>query len=376
MKNRKNAVYTEQAIAYDKIMPASYFKEFGDNPEHMERIPYGAEFLEKGYVRYTVFAPEAKEVLICKRDEIYPLHKNEKGMWTAELFLGYGYQHINIMIDGNEVIYPLLPIGYGFSRPINYIDVPEQENGFFEICQVPHGSVCSEWVYSSNTGKYEHVNVYLPPDYYQSKEAYPVLYLQHGHGENENCWIYQGKVNFIFDNLIAQGKAVPAIIVMCNGMIQTEGEDGRFIDETMLERMLIEDIIPYIDGKYRTKAVKEYRAMAGLSMGSMQTSMITMKHQDQFAYAGLFSGFMQDLMRNNNSHLCEEYLSTYNENMKIFFRAMGKDDEFIGTFLEDDEICKRNQIQCVRRLYEGEHEWNVWRHCIYDFLQMLFLQEG
>lgn len=368
----KNAVYTAQGLAFNKIMPANYFREFGDSIDHSERIPYGAEIQEDGKVQFTICAPKAEKVVVLRNNDIFDLIK-EGVLWTGVFELGYGFQTLNILIDGNEILYPLIPIGYGFSRPVNYVDVPNPAEDFYCIKDVPHGSVCSEFYYSKTTERYESCKVYVPPFYFcDERTCYPILYLQHGHGENESCWVNQGKVNFIFDNLIAEGKAIPAIIVMNNGMIQKEEDGERYVDSRAIESLLLEDVIPFIEGKFRVKSEREYRAMAGLSMGSMQTSVVTFKNQDIFAYAGLFSGFMRDIMNSDSSHLDDQYVKTYNKNMKLFFRAMGTEDHFWGEFLEDDEICNEKGLICIRKSYQGDHEWQVWRKCIKDFLELVF----
>ena len=368
-----NEVYTAQALAFDRIMPANAVREFGDDPKHTFRIPCGAEILADGSVKFSVFAPEAKTVEIRSAEITLSLAKKD-GIFTGIADLGHGFISLNILIDGTEVLYQMLPIGFGYSRPVNYVDVPKPGEDFFEIKDVPHGSVCEKFFYSQVTGRYERCFVYLPPQYFKSEERYPVLYLQHGHGENEACWIYQGKLNFIFDNLLAEGKAKPAVVVMNNGMVQVKKENGeRYVNSGCFEAYLLNDVIPFIENEFRVYTDRLNRAMAGLSMGSMQTSVITFCNQDKFAWAGLFSGFMRDLMNENTGHL--EYADTYNQNMKLFFRAMGDKDAFMNTFLEDDEICAEKGLYCIRRIYQGSHEWNVWRKCIRDFLQLIF-QEG
>lgn len=368
-----NEVYTAQGLAFDQIMPASPVRKFGDDGKHTFRIPYGVEVLADGRVQFSVFAPEAKTVEIRSEETSLSLVK-EEDIFTGIADFGHGFISLNILVDGTEVLYQMLPIGFGYSRPVNYVDVPKQGEDFFEIKDVPHGTVCEKFFYSHVTGRYEKCFVYLPPQYFKSDEKYPVLYLQHGHGENEACWIYQGKLNFIFDNLLAEGKAKPAVVVMNNGMVQRKKENGeRYVDSGSFEEYLLKDVIPFIEREFQVYTDRLHRAMAGLSMGSMQTSVVTFRNQDKFAWAGLFSGFMRDLMNENNEHLM--YADTYSQNMKLFFRAMGKKDVFMNTFLEDDEICREKDIYCERRLYSGSHEWNVWRECIRDFLQLIFQEE-
>lgn len=366
-----NQVYYTQGLAHDKIMPANYYREFGEH--HDDRIPYGAEVLEDGRVRFTLYAPGAKQAAVCCNMDKYVLEKKEDGMWKTDARLGPGYHNLNIIIDGNEVLYPMMPVGFGFSRPVNFVDIPESGEDFYEIRNVPHGTVCWEYLESEITGKTEKLVVYLPPDYQrETNRRYPVLYLQHGHGENENCWVTQGKVNFIYDNLVAEKKAVSAIVVMCNGMVQMEGRDGRYIDSRRLEELIVSEVIPFVDGRYRTLKERNYRAMAGLSMGSMQTSVITFKNQELFAWAGLFSGFLRDVMNEDCGHLESAYTDSFRENMCLLFRAMGTEDEFYPVFLEDDVICCEKDIPCLRKTYSGGHEWQVWRKCIRDFAQLIF----
>ena len=229
--------------------------------------------------------------------------------------------------------------------------------------------------------------VYTPAEYESFPEKrYPVLYLQHGHGENETGWTEEGRVNFIMDNLIKEGKARPCIIVMNNGMVQVKNTEGkRLVDHTVFPKYLTEDVIPYIDRKYRTIKDRSGRAMAGLSMGSIQTSITAFTHSEYFSYIGLFSGFLRDFIQGDrimdmiqrekasDEHLkALDYKEKFEKDFKIFFRAMGKEDIFIQKFMEEDELLDKKGISCIRHMYEGGHDWNVWRYCIRDFAQMLF----
>ena len=187
---------------------------------------------------------------------------------------------------------------------------------FYQIKDVPHGSVRREYFYSSVTGEWESCTVYTPAAYEEETDkTFPVLYLQHGHGENETGWTTAGKLQFILDNLIAEGKAVPFAVVMCNGMVQTVTEDGRrIVDFMLLEPQLLTDVIPFVEKKFRIGGSRERRAMAGLSMGSLQTSIIGFTHPEYFCALGVFSGFVTDMMQGteldmvdrgpgNNEHL-------------------------------------------------------------------------
>ena len=243
---------------------------------------------------------------------------------------------------------------------------------------VPHVDIRHEYYNSSVTGRTETCIVYVPPGYEENRGSYPVLYLQHGFGENERGWVWQGKVNHIMDNLLAQGKAVPMLIVMANGMVMDETAEGETIlRHNLFPEELVEDIIPFIEKKYRVKADRDFRAMAGLSMGSMQTSMTVCRYGELFGWEGLFSGFMHNCMGENQDNSFLEIMKeeSFQKGLHLFFRAMGRQDEFWDRFAEDDTFCEENKIPCIRREYEGGHDWNVWRQCIRDFLPLLFQDE-
>ena len=227
--------------------------------------------------------------------------------------------------------------------------------------------------------------VYTPAEYDKNTDKkYPVLYLQHGHGENEVGRSASGKVHFIMDNLIGEDKAVPFIIVMNNGMVQVDGPDGdKIVDFRKFEDYLLQDVIPFIEGKYRVGTSKYMRAMAGLSMGSLQTSIIGMNHPEMFSALGIFSGFVTDIITgseldqvnrdaSDNSHLKALESSNFNSYFDVYFRAMGQDDPFWENFASDDELLEKHGINQIRKVYSGTHDWNVWRECIRDFAQLIF----
>ncbi len=337
-------------------------------------FPPAYEIVGDGVVRFTLYLPNAGKVTVSTLFDTFELEK--KGdLFVGECKVGTGYIVIFVNVDGSDYIYNALPIGFGSNKPINFLEIPEKDCVIFPE-NVPHGSVCMDYVYSPVTDRLERIFVYLPPDYQTSPEEkrYPVLYLQHGHGENESTWVYHGKANFIYDNLIAAGKAVPAVVVMCNGMVHRDTGSSFVADIAEgFERFLIESVIPYAEGKYRIIGDKKNRAMAGLSMGSMQTSVVTLKHQDMFDYAGIFSGFVADILTHYDGHLKPELLESYSKNLKYIFRSIGDDDIFYEDFLRDDELLKKYGVTCDRRIYKGAaHTWTVWQHNLYDFAQMIF----
>ena len=368
-----NPGVVEQSCAYSRpVLVETNEKPVPHNSQ--EGLMYRAE--GRPYVRLRY--PNAMNVQLQIGDMMYPFLETEKDVWTVTLPLEPGFYYTNLYVDNCLVLNPFLPIGYGFSRPVNYIEIGPVPD-FFQMKDVPHGDIRHEYYNSSVTGRTETCIVYVPPGYEENRGSYPVLYLQHGFGENERGWVWQGKVNHIMDNLLARGKAVPMLIVMANGMVMDETAEGETIlRHNLFPEELVEDIInPFIENNCRVKADRDFRAMAGLSMGSMQTSMTVCRYGELFGWEGLFSGFMHDCMGENQDNSFLEIMKeeSFQKGLHLFFRAMGRQDEFWDRFAEDDAFCEENKIPCIRREYEGGHDWNVWRQCIRDFLPLLFQDE-
>lgn len=329
----------------------------------------------RAYLR--LYLKNACDVELAVGQEKHVFWELQPDLWELSLSFAPGFYYVTLLVNGVEVLTPFLPIGYGFCRPCNYLEIgPAKE--FYRIQDVPQGSIRHEYFFSAFTQKRETCIVYTPPGYEEGRQEYPVLYLQHGFGENETGWVWQGRIGVIMDNLLAQKKAVPMLIVMADGMLR----DGKEREERLIQErfpdFLLQDILPFIEKKYRVKADREHRAMAGLSMGSVQAAMTVFSHPELFGWLGLFSGFMRsftDVGDGADDHLSGllENPEEFMRDNRLFFRAMGKQDEFKGFFEEEDELCRTRGIRHVRREYEGGHDWNVWRECAHDFLQMLFL---
>lgn len=377
----RNAALSANALSFSPQLPLDPKLHTFLGP--IDPVPPALEILEDGWYCLRFKAPEAKRVSVRIIFEEHPLQKDENGIWSVRLPIGTGgLMPVTFLVDGTAVINPMLAIGFGASAPGNMVDLPRPGEDFYYLKQVPHGSVTHEFFPSGVTGRTESCLVYTPPGYGKGEKQYPVLYLQHGHGENEQCWFHQGKVNFIADNLIAGGLARECIIVMCCGMVQLCDEAGhRWVDMTALPRLLVEDCIPFIEERYRVLPGRENRAVAGLSMGSMHASMLSLGHPERFAWAGIFSGFVQppSLLSGDRGFLQilrdrEKVLDSY----RLFFRAMGEQDFFLKDFLADRAMLEscglspENWPAHVERLYPGSHDWNVWRYCIRDFLTMIF----
>jgi Enterochelin esterase and related enzymes len=383
-KTNVNCAYTETSASFDPQLPLG--QEAGTAlSTSKELVPPGIILLEDGGLRLNFLAAEAVRVEAAIHGEKYALEKGDNGLWSLDVHIGRsGFNPVVFYIDGTEVLNPLAPVGYGASRPINYVNIPDKESDFYLCKEVAHGSVVQEYYFSKTMNCMKSCLVYTPAGYMkETGEEYPVLYLQHGHGENEQCWIHQGKANFIIDNMIAENKMKPCIVVMNNGMVQKDVEGLRKFNSFYLEELLLEDCIPFIEARYRVKTDKWSRAMAGLSMGSLQTSIITMKHPDLFGYVGVFSGFVEAfgmLAPDDLSYLKElDHKKKFEEDFKVFFRAVGEEDYVaLERFASDSKLFAKKDLapqSCpvhIERIYPGEHEWNVWRMCLRDFAEYIF----
>ncbi len=370
-----NQIYTSDLLSFQKRLAPTVDSDVVIDRPKTEILPEPYVITHERKIRFKLYYPNAIKVEMWDYLKEYKLEKNGD-YWCGEFDMGEGFIAIFLKVDGTSILSEFFPIGYGGNKAINYIDVPEQDHPI-ELLGENHGSVLSDFFESKITGQLERIMIYLPPEYMQNTEKkYPVLYLQHGHGENETCWVSQGKMNFIYDNLVHQRKAVPAIVVMANGMIYKESGDKRELKYRDMSEFVKEELIPYVENKYRTYGDKEHRAMAGLSMGSLQTSITAFEHSELFSYVGVFSGFVQDILTQNQSHLTEKNKESFRENNKLFFRGIGAEDRFIDFFKSDDEFLEKSKIKCERKIYKGDHEWKVWRRCLYDFAQLIFRSDN
>lgn len=350
----------------------------------------GAKVQENGDVEFGFYAPNAGKVEISfglKPQEPMAMDKGEDGVWRATLKydpLFVGPKAFVFLIDGAEAVSPYCSQYYSHGKAINYVEIPDPAAPFALMNDVPHGTVAIEYYWSEAFESFQRCFIYLPPNYYEGGE-FPVLYLQHGAGENETSWIFNGKVNHIMDNLIAEGKVVPFIVVMNDGMQRGKNEDMRNAGAA-LASSIIDSCRPMIERKYRVKADKWHRGIAGFSMGSMQSCVIGLEHTDVFAYIGLLSGFMRrvgpgmDLEKSFeiNTHLrVMENRDRFLEDVKLFYRGIGSKDAHIEAFLTDDVVCDEHGFSSypnvVRKVMEGyPHDWAVLRILFHDFAQLLF----
>jgi enterochelin esterase-like enzyme len=334
----------------------------------------------EGRVRVQISAPEAKMVQLDISAVKYDLTKDENGIWTGESApQDEGFHYYQLNIDGASVPDPGSLYFYGASRWGSGIEIPATDQDFYALKNVPHGEIREHIYFSKTNSKMRRCFVYTPPDYDKdTQKRYPVLYLQHGGGEDETGWAAQGRTNLIMDNLIAEGKAKPFIIVMDNGTWRTPGKErpaGPWPPEGWADvfmKTLLEDIIPMIDGNYRTLADQQHRAMAGLSMGGMQTRIISLAHPDVFSYVGMFSG---------GSISTEDVANApgFKEKVKLVFISYGSRElenpraGFGGNPKEN--TAKLKEAGMNTHFYvspQTAHEWQSWRRGLYQFAPLLF----
>lgn len=377
----------------------------GDFQPATTNVP-GADFPKvdaaTGRVQLRIKAPEANKVAVNfwsgpKED----MQKTADGYWMFTTPpLAPGLHYYTIKVDGAEMSDPSSYAYFGGSKDASMVEIPEQGVDYYAIKDVPHGELRENWYFSKVTGDWRRAFVYTPPGYdAKLKERYPVLYLQHGGGEDETGWPNQGRVNFILDNLIAAGKAKPMIIVMANGNAQPagwkapdmtgKGFGSPEFQEAMRHRMqafeddMVQVLIPYVDSHYRTLADRNHRAMAGLSMGGMQTFQVTFDHLDLFSYIGGFSGVGGMIGRNPNQP--RDFKTDFNGQLadpaafakKVHLLWIG-----VGTNepkMMHDGIAKLHEelkAQSVQHVYfesQGtDHEWQTWRRDLNDFAPRLF----
>ena len=367
-------------------------------------------------VRARVVAPQAQSVSLDLAGIKYPLTKGEDGAWVGVSNpQDEGFHYYQIIVDGAQVPDPGSKFFYGASRWGSAIEIPAQDEDFYALKNVPHGQLREVLLPSKTTNATVRCFVYTPPDYEKNpSKRYPVLYLQHGAGEDETGWGSQGHAGLIMDNLIAAGKAKPFIIVMANGggigggpgrgpAAPTaapgagapaggapgapvvpgapvgpgapgvrgpggpSGPGGRVFNFSAFENLLLQDLVPYIDANFRTIADQPHRAMAGLSMGGMQTRVITMAHIDTFSHIGIFSG-------GSIAPADISDVAAFKKKVKVVFVSYGgRENGAAGK--TNVEALKQAGINSV--FYESPqtaHEWESWRRSLYQFAPLLFQQ--
>lgn len=340
----------------------------------------------EGRVRVQISAPEAKNVQLDIGAVLYDLVKDENGVWTGEsASQDEGFHYYQLNIDGASVPDPNSLYFYGASRWGSGIEVPAKDQDFYALKNVPHGEVREHIYFSRTNNSMRRCFVYTPPGYNDSDKKYPVLYLQHGGGENETGWSNQGHANLILDNLLAEGKANPFIIVMDNGAwrmperarsdSQDERNQGTWPPEGWADgfrNTLLNDIIPMVEANYQALSDTSNRAMAGLSMGGMQTRIITLDNPEVFSFVGMFSGgsiSLEDVKKSPN----------FKENVKLLFISYGSRElenprqGAWGDPKENTQALKDSGMNTHFHVSQKTaHEWQSWRRAFKEFATLVF----
>jgi enterochelin esterase-like enzyme len=345
-------------------------------------------------------APTAQRVQVDIMGSKYDMAKDDGGNWTGTTPpLVPGFHYYQIVVDQTSVNDPGSHTFFGVGKDFSGIEIPEKNVDYYLPRDVPHGQVRTLWYRSTVTGDWRRCLVYTPPDYDASPaKRYPVLYLQHGSGEDETGWIEQGYANFILDNLIAGKKAVPMIIVMDKGYAAQPGQPAPSAQPPTVVNgtvragarggmnafgdVVIKDLIPFVDRTFRTLADRENRAMAGLSMGGNQACQITLANLGTFSWLGLFSGTgiglsTQPFDTKTAFNGAFADAASFNQKVHLVWIGLGtaEPNPFPGSITAFRESLDRGGIKYVYFESAGTaHEWLTWRRSLNDFAPRLFRQ--
>lgn len=321
----------------------------------------------QGYARFRVVAPDAKSVIVSlglggRGGTV--LRKDKDGVWvgTTDGPMDEGFHYYHLTIDGGVFNDPGTKNYYGSCRWESGIEIPAHDEDFYAMKQVPHGNVQQVYFYSKSTDTHRRAFVYTPPTYGKDQKKYPVLYLQHGWGEDETAWSDQGRANLIMDNLIAEGKIAPFIIVMTYGMTNNIkfGHRDEFTAKEF-ETVLVDELVPYIDSNFRTLTGKKNRAMAGLSMGGYETKLITLRRPEAFNYYGLLSGGIYT----------PGDIKDKSQVASIFISCGSKENpDAVTKAVEDLKAAGFKATSYVSP--DTAHEFLTWRRSLYHMAQQLF----
>jgi len=361
---------------------------------------WGAEYPRvdgAGRVEIRIKAPEAtKARLNFWSGPKVDMVKQADGFWTFTTEpLVPGLHYYTLVIDGAEVSDPGSHAFFGGGKHASAVEVPEPGADYYAIRAVPHGQVREVWYDSKVTGTWRHALVYLPPGYDEQKTRYPVFYLQHGGGEDETGWIRQGRANFILDNLIAAGSSKPMIVVMAYGYARRAGQPASDLAgkppgsperaqamremTAAFEDDVTQALIPFVDSTLRTIPDRDHRAMAGLSMGGMQTFQVTLNHLDLFSHIGGFSGAAGlggqtlDVKTAYNGVFADP--AALAKKVRLLWLGIGtqEPERMLAGIRALHASLTEAGIQHVYYESPGtDHEWQTWRRSLKEFAPRLF----
>lgn len=378
--------------ALEEIINDNCFKQLKEfNEKKAENQPYvisqtniNAQYpriLADGSVLFRVKATDASQWRVSL-DPSARFYIQPDGTWMAHTKpLVEGFHYYWFTINGVEMSDPASKSYFGCGRMCSAIDIPEQGCTFYDHKDIPHGKVVQTSYYSSVRKQTIGMWVYLPPSYDTGKAKYPVLYLQHGGGEDETGWVNQGKTNDIMDNLIAEGAAKEMIIVMTNGTMNIPGVGFGYSVEGMkpFEQEMTSYIIPFVEKNFRVKADRKSRAMAGLSMGGGQTFFTGLQHTELFSHLGIFSTGVFGGIREAASFDAEKALpglisqhDRYNKELSLLYISVGEQDPRITPTRKAVDAMQQQGLNITFNHFPGDHEWQVWRKSLHDFVQKIF----
>ncbi len=372
-----NLLYTEQAVSIERVREYEEGKAvqtgvfIQPNRDIVIRIkaPANAVLLGKAQLQGEVKFHLANDGVL---EGLLPFDPNCTGPQTFDLYL-----------NGLLFLSPWLPIYWTGNRPCNYVEVPDPDDGYLLIRDVPHGAYGREIFYSQSLKRHVRVTVYTPPGYMRSTEELPVLYLLNGGSDNETSWQYSGRMANILDNLYALGKARPMIVVMCNSMLRhSESVPPGIPMDTACRDMLINDCIPYIEKTYRAKTGQRNRAIAGLSMGAYMSCDIAFGSPELFGYVGFFTACMTQSKTmaayERPYHIFIKDKQNIADHFRLLYRSTTRREDHFEFFEADDRLFAESGVDtlpCYYRRVYAEHtsKWSSWRQGFRDFAQMLFL---
>ncbi|HDR89445.1 MAG TPA: esterase [Bacteroidetes bacterium] len=373
----KNSLYMFSQLLF-KPVDVEHFDDISNIGRPAETNVRSAEYPKihpDGTATFQIKAPEAEKIQLDLGRK-YELNKTGEDIWQVTTdSLGEGFHYYSLLIDGVAVADPASETFYGMGRMASGIEVPFEGDDYYTIKNVPHGDIRIKRHYSKVTNSWRQFYIYTPPGYDDSDQEYPVLYLLHGGGEDQRGWATQGKTDLILDNLISEEKAEPMIIVMMDGNIPAPTFGEAML--TIFEKELTEALIPFVESNYRIKPGAESRALAGLSMGGIQTLYAGIYNTDIFSSLGVFSSGWIVGAHNDIADAQYEFMGKnadqINNNLNNLWISMGGKEDIAWKncqvmMSKFDEL----KIEYTYSEYPGGHTWPVWRNNLYNFAQVLF----
>lgn len=378
----KNGLYMFTQFLFKPVDPSTFSKYtlLGTAANTNVRSAKYPQILPDNRVVFRMKAPDAQRVQVDLGKK-YEMARDTGGYWQVTTdSISEGFHYYSLLIDGVALADPASETFYGMGRMASGIEIPFREGGYYALKNVAHGDVRIKNYFSQVTNSWRRMYIYTPPGYdANTNDKYPVLYILHGGGEDERGWATQGKTDLILDNLIAEGKAKPMIVVMPDANIGAGGFNANAIEGAMrtFEREMKQVIIPFVEKNYRVNADPKKRALAGLSMGGIHTLYTGVNNTDVFSYLGVFSsGWIQPLQAstaNAQYDFMKKNTDEINNNLKEFWIAMGGKEDIAYNNCQL-MMAKLNELKIKHTYseYPGGHTWPVWRNNLYNFAVLLF----